>query len=663
LADVFISYDSEDRDFAQKIARGLSNAGFSVWWDRDILAGVKFNPEIQRQIEVARAVIVLWSKTSVRDSDWVHDEAQFARDANKLIPVRLDGTLPPLGFRQVQSLDMQGWNGDPGAGTFAALLASLHSFLGDGSVREPIEMAVPQRVYRQNSICVLPFVTMSDDAEQEYFSDGITEDIITDLSKVSALFVIARNTAFTFKGKTSDVSGVARQLGVRYVLQGSVRKSHHRLRITAQLVDGATNGHVWAERYDRELIDVFQLQDEISMAIVSAMKAKLLPDEKSGIERRGTNNLDAYDLYVRGKRPAFSLEQEDANIALLEAAIRLAPDYADAWGEVAKQRALSRLDRPYSERNQIAEAATAEAEKALGLDPMNVSAMEAQYELLPPFGRFIDAEAIIQRMVKVAPRDANVNRVHAKHLQLVGRNREALEAALQAYRVDPLDPLVWNVYGRMLWQCGRYAEARLCFEALLTRLPEQYFAAVNIVLICIHTRDWAAIDALLASGRLAWDQLGEFSRSLPRYVAIRRDPSPSSRGQLVEAARRRFFQNGTADLGLLQDAAEMGAMDEAYSIALQGRFGPTGSDRDRLGYDAYRPVMLFNAMYPALRRDPRFVKLCARLGLVEYWLATGRWPDCVDEVAPYYEFKSECARVVSEPSLPPASELATPTVG
>jgi TolB-like protein/class 3 adenylate cyclase len=152
------------------------------------------------------------------------------------------------------------------------------------------------------SICVLPFNNMSGDPEQEYFSDGITEDIITDLSKVSALSVIARNSAFAFKGKHVDVLQVARQLKVSHVLEGSVRKAGGRVRITAQLIDGVQNDHVWAERYDRELNDIFALQDEISEAIVKALKLKLLPEEKKAIERRGTESVDAYNLFLMARQ-------------------------------------------------------------------------------------------------------------------------------------------------------------------------------------------------------------------------------------------------------------------------------------------------------------------------------------------------------------------------
>ncbi len=142
---------------------------------------------------------------------------------------------------------------------------------------------------------------MSGDAEQEYFSDGISEDIITDLSKVAALSVISRNSAFTFKGKHVDLPQVARQLQVTHVLEGSVRKSGNRVRITAQLIDGATNDHVWAERYDRDLSDIFALQDEISQAIVAALKLKLFPEEKKAIEDRGTSDIEDFDRYLRAR--------------------------------------------------------------------------------------------------------------------------------------------------------------------------------------------------------------------------------------------------------------------------------------------------------------------------------------------------------------------------
>ena len=190
------------------------------------------------------------------------------------------------------------------------------------------------------AICVLPFANMSGDPEQEYFSDGISEDIITDLTKVSALAVVSRNTAFTFKGKHVDVPQVARELKVSHVLEGSVRKAGGRVRITAQLIDGASDEHVWAERYDRDLNDIFALQDEISEAIVKALKLKLLPEEKKAIEQRGTDNVEAYNLYLMARQYYVTGHEGDARRAeaimrLCRRAIEIDPDYARAWALMA----------------------------------------------------------------------------------------------------------------------------------------------------------------------------------------------------------------------------------------------------------------------------------------------------------------------------------------
>src|SRR5437763_172170 len=171
------------------------------------------------------------------------------------------------------------------------------------------------------SICVLPFANMSGDPEQEYFSDGISEDIITDLSQVSALNVVSRNTAFTFKGKSIDVRQVASQLNVSHVLEGSVRKAGGRVRITAQLIDGSNDSHVWAQRYDRDLNDIFAIQDEISHAIVEALKVRLLPEEKKAIEQHGTENVDAYNLYLMARQTYTTGFEADAR--RMDAIIRM----------------------------------------------------------------------------------------------------------------------------------------------------------------------------------------------------------------------------------------------------------------------------------------------------------------------------------------------------
>ncbi|HEY2032938.1 MAG TPA: adenylate/guanylate cyclase domain-containing protein [Rhizomicrobium sp.] len=301
---------------------------------------------------------------------------------------------------------------DMGEHTVKNIEAPVHVF----SVRAAAAQEAPAHKTEsgQLSICVLPFANMSGDAEQEYFSDGISEDIITDLSKVSALRVVSRNTAFTFKGKHVDMPQVARQLKVTHILEGSVRKAGGRVRITAQLIDGTSDAHIWAERYDRDLNDIFALQDEISEAIVKALKLKLLPEEKKAIETRGTDNVEAYNLYLMARQYSViaSLGDQrmgDAILRLCRRAIELDPNYARAWALIAATQVnlrfymglegsdgLEAAERAIALDADLAEAhaakgvvltfaadhatALAEVEKALALDPES-------YEVLKAAGR------------------------------------------------------------------------------------------------------------------------------------------------------------------------------------------------------------------------------------------------------------------------------------
>jgi TolB-like protein/DNA-binding SARP family transcriptional activator len=213
-------------------------------------------------------------------------------------------------------------------------------------------------------IAVLPFQNLSGDPEQEYFADGITEDIIIDLSKVSTLNVLSRRTTFTFKGKAVEVSQIAKQLGVGYVVEGSVRKAGDRVRITAQLIDAHEDRHLWAERYDRDLSDIFALQDEISRAIVSALKVKLLPQEKEAIENRSTQNPEAYRLYLLARyyRAQYTARFQEIAFRFCQRALEIDPNYARAWVLFGLCQAS------LHQRGRSKESGLVAAEKALSLD-------------------------------------------------------------------------------------------------------------------------------------------------------------------------------------------------------------------------------------------------------------------------------------------------------
>ena len=321
---------------------------------------------------------------------------------------------------------------------------------------------------RRLSICVLPFANMSDDPQQEYFSDGISEDIITDLSKVSALWVTARNTAFMFKGKHVDIPQVARQLKVGHVLEGSVRKSGGRVRITAQLID-ASGGHIWAERYDRDLNDIFALQDEISEAIVKALKIKLLPEEKKAMERRDTSNTEAYELFLMARQfeRTGSERMKPLIVRICRKVVALDPGFARGWA------LMSMAEAELSQRGVAGfsfEGAKAAAERAVAVDPQ---LPEAHASLAEALGRgpFMDLEAgqpSIEIALKLDPNCYDAN-VFAGYMYL-GQKRyqdsiDHLEAAI-ALDADAFRPagIVTQVYEAIGDKKNELAAAHRCLE-------------------------------------------------------------------------------------------------------------------------------------------------------------------------------------------------------
>jgi adenylate cyclase len=425
LARIFLSYARDDVEPARQLADCISQAGHDVWWDRHLHGGSRFATEIDRALKDAEAVVVLWSKTSV-ESAWVQDEAAEGRDSGRLVPVTLGAVKPPLGFRQYQTIDLGSWNGSSLPHGVEKLLDAIRRTCGEDE-REKISEQ-PETLLsatRGASVCVLPFINMSGEPEQEYFSDGITEDIITDLSKVSALEVIARNTAFQFKSQLIDVKQVARTLEVSHVLEGSVRKAGNRVRITAQLIDGQTGGHVWADRYDRDLTDIFEIQDEISKAIVEALKVKLLPSEKRAIESRGTSNVEAYNLYLMARQhwvggTASDARRPEAILRMCEQATLLDPDYAQAWALMALAKA--ELKFWYGKDSNALPA----AERALSLNPEAPEALVVKAQYLEEEGHQDEADRHIDRALKADPESWEVNREAARMLFRQGRISEAI---------------------------------------------------------------------------------------------------------------------------------------------------------------------------------------------------------------------------------------------
>jgi len=351
----------------------------------------------------------------------------------------------------------------------------------------PIEPAsVEKMAYplpEKPSIAVLPFTNMSGDPKQEYFSDGITEEIITGLSKVPRLFVIARNSTFTYKGKPVKVQQVAEDLGVRYVLEGSVRKSKERVRITAQLIDATTGKHLWAEKYDRDLKDIFALQDEIMMKVVAALQVKLTEGEQALIIAGGTSNFEAYTKFLQGLEYAKRFNREGNLLArkMAQETIALDPNYPIGYRLLATTHWLDvRLGISTSPKESLAKAAQL-YQKVIAMDPSDAVAhgfLGMVYTLMRQHEKGI---AEVEKAVALNPNAADARCFFGIILHNNGRHNEAIQAIRKAIRLNPFPP---NWYfmnlGRAYCHAGEYEEAIAALKKSLRVSPDNLPAHTHL---------------------------------------------------------------------------------------------------------------------------------------------------------------------------------------
>ncbi|PYI74998.1 MAG: adenylate/guanylate cyclase domain-containing protein [Verrucomicrobia bacterium] len=418
------------------------------------------------------------------------------------------------------------------------------------------------------SIAVLPFTNMSGDPEQEYFSDGITEDIITDLSKISGLFVVARHTAFTYKGKPLKVQQVGHDLGVSFVLEGSVRKAGSRVRVTAQLIEAQNGGHVWAERYDRDLTDIFAIQDEITHAIVEQLKVKLLPQEKKSIQQAPTDNVDAYNYYLKG-RELLHRGSKSGYIAAREMfmkATKLDPSYARAYAGIAdcdtflyfrttesvstadilamSEKALALEDglaEAHASRGAALSAmkrydeAAAEFEKAISLDPNSFEAYYFYARARVFEGKIEEATKLFERAAVAKPTDYQCLCLLVQWYHSLGSEEDSKEAARKGAKLaerqlilHPDDARAAELGAGALMKLGETNRAREWVARALAiepnNPPTQYNAAL--------------LEDGLVNGGPEWGRWIQYDSDLE---SLRNDPRYR---RLVEEARRQDVEKG-----------------------------------------------------------------------------------------------------------------------
>jgi TolB-like protein len=341
------------------------------------------------------------------------------------------------------------------------------------------------------SIAVLPFENLSEDPKQEYFADGMTDDLITDLSKISGLFVIARNSAFTYKGKPVKTRQVAEELGVRYVLEGSVRKADNRVRINAQLIDATTGGHLWAERYDGEMGDVLALQDRITGKIVAALAVKLTAGEKEQIARKYTDNVAAYDAFLQGREHYFRYTPDDFAEAAryFEKAIELDSNYGQAFAALALTYWESSHNLWYTDLGVSNYEARIRAEIYLqkAINSPTALAYQVASRVLTDRAEHEEAIAKAQRAIAFDPNDANSYLAKAYALIYAGRPKEAFDLVQRAMRLDPHYPAYYLfVLGLAHFGMEQFEKAAISFERALKRNPINYVPLIPLTAAYAH---------------------------------------------------------------------------------------------------------------------------------------------------------------------------------
>jgi TolB-like protein len=457
------------------------------------------------------------------------------------------------------------------------------------------------------SIAVLPFVNMSPDADNEYFSDGISEELLNVLVKVNSLRVASRTSSFAYKGKDISIADIARQLQVDHILEGSVRKADNRVRITAQLIDGRSDRHLWSETYERELVDIFNIQEEISNAIVDALKVALNVDEQEAVSRaqHPTDNTQAYELYLQGRYRWRQRQEENilAAIKLFEQAVALDPGFAIAYEALAAAHGSLSSWSAVGPREALARA-SAYAERALELDPKLPEARAIIAEALGEQHRWQEMLEQYELAIRNSPNNPTVLQWQAEILQNLGYIDRALETVMRAYALDPASPVLNNVIINIAGADGQ-DELALKHWQIASDLGVAQRANANVSFLFLRRGE---IDRVI-------ELFGWVENEVPLCVQARKDPSlrplvlRAHQSGDLEPANPRVRALCLAFVGDL-DAA----MDTLEPMAMQ---------------ENWYAINFFWFPFTEiaqLRRSERFKQLAAKMGLVTFWREHG-WPD------------------------------------
>lgn len=637
-ASVFLSYASVDRKAALAVVKVLEKAGFSVWWDGLLEGGERFSKTIADALEGARAVVVLWSATSTT-SYWVHDEAERGRDTGRLVPLSIDGSLPPLGFRQFQAIDISKALGkadneavqkvlravgallarEPvpapiapvarGLSGHAALLNRRNAILAGGGAVAAIggglvlrNRGLPWSRAARPSIAVLPFANLTGEIEQRYFSDGLTSEIRTRLTRNPMLQIVGQASSETVDRQSVDIRKIARDLGVAFVLSGNVQRAAGRVKIAAEMAEGATGLSKWAQSYERPLADIFALQNEIAGTVAQALSVALNQREAEAAGAiGGTGNVAAFDAFLRGRElyeAGVDESSDRAALAYFEQAIKLDPAYASA--HASRSRALMVIGNLYDAEAQRARtyaAALAAAQKATTLAPRFAEAFSALgFAYSSGMLDMRAAAAPYARSFELAPGDADILARHGTFLSRLRRTDQAAAIIARSAKLDPLNARTFRSSGDVRFVAGDYTGA-----------IEQYRLAISL------NPTLSGIHSLMGFAQLMAGDLD------PAAQSFEREKSPPRRLPGLAIIAHRRGNRAAAEAALNDLIAQMGDKSLYQYAQIHAQWDQADRALDALDQawklrDGGFLMMFSDPLLVPLRQTARFRSLASAAG-------------------------------------------------
>ena len=651
----FLSYARADRPRLERLARALDVYGIDVWWDAHLVGGRKFAGEIEAALNRCDVVIVAWSRDAAA-SDWVHDEAARGRDMKRLLPLSLDGTAPPMGFRQYHAIDLSDWNGEADARVMTQVLNAFNDLLGQERAKVVVDapktwlsrrrllmgggvtvgavavtglgvLAVRQMAppVDKNSVAVLPFANLSGDPQQVYFSDGLAEEVRSVLARDSRLKVMGAESAGKFRTPdsnvlTANIKDIASKLGVAYLLNGSVQRAGDVVRIAASLTDGLTGFTRWSQSFDRPISNIFAIQSEIAGVVSSALAANINTGaaDRSVADTHaadtptvapanpkdygGTTNVAAYDNYLRG-RALYNKDGGETSdreaLSRFEAALKADTGFAAA--HAARSRSLSAIANAYAMPEQAAalfEQAIIEAQSAVRLAPDLADAQSTLAQALL-FARLDvrGARPAFARAYQLGGNDAPVLSRFGYFSAQTGDFVLAEKAMVRALAIDPLNALIHRTAGLVRIEGRAFAEAIPLLKQSLALEPKLAVSQAALGLIQLNT---GKVDearksyASEAADSLRLSGLAICDQKLGRF--------PSAKSYMAELVAK------LGDSALYQQAqvqAQWGNLDSGITLL----------ERARAGGDTGVLDMRNDSLLDPLRNLPRFSRLLSNLDL------------------------------------------------